>query len=1012
MNNPAATSHSVLKSSALVVALLLALAMAAVGLFLSGRPEESRDQELIRDLSAARIGGARFFRSADPFDKTHHQKILADAELSALSMPDSPSKRRIRGLIEAGNGRLQEAAKIFQPLNEADRDDPELLNDLGVVYLALAEQDPVNYFRALTLFERAKEVSPRAMAPRFNRVLAYRRVGLRKRSAEALDEYRRLEINSFWLREIPAEPPTDERMIAVIRESLSKADTEHAGDLVLRQPDLYRSIAIDYALDPPDNGHHPDRAVDFILKTLCDLSDDRTIRAILAPLETPEGGRITHARALIRKGIDAYQQAKFIESARFYDLAEDVLKDSGSVFDGLWLELNRVEIDLRSLENDKARPVIEHVVARARTENFSWLLAHALTSQGSNVFVTRNFDDSLRLLQEAVRLFDSIGTPRDSVRALSAMAAIHRFDPKTSLQFAFRALPMTRPDDHIRLSSLYLLSGQQLYRSGFREFAIEFEKLAEIEAAATNNPALIAGVAPELVIVYADNHDYPAAQRSLNELNAELKRVENPGLRLLGSLQSNSLCARIQLDIGNPEAAEQCLKDNLDILGRQPDRMPIYFAQTLLQLSQTYALRGDLSLARQKVHEAVEFVEHDDAYMANEGLRVSFENERRKLYEVAIGLEYDHGDRNSAWNYVQRYRAKLFLEFLGQMNPGTIPIRSSAIGRDGVEQLIPRDTQIVEYVLLKDRMLIWLVSENKFTSVVVPVTRMELEERVSRFLEQIQQKAEITGEAEQLYRLLIGPIEDQLDPQRTLAIIPDQVLHRLSFSALRSPSKGTYLIESFTLLESPSLTALLAGGTGTPRRIGAVGFGAQKDDTSVTQELRSLQRFYQNMTTYNGSAALKPAFLSSLVNAGVFHYAGHSQDASDPLRSSILLDGNREGPNSVSAVDIASRRMPANSVVVLASCDSSVGNSRDGLGMRGLTSAFLISGAGSVVGSLWLVEAENTSRLILSFHKTFAEDRLPVAEALRNATLDFISRGVHPYYWSGFVVTGNLSALR
>jgi CHAT domain-containing protein len=104
--------------------------------------------------------------------------------------------------------------------------------------------------------------------------------------------------------------------------------------------------------------------------------------------------------------------------------------------------------------------------------------------------------------------------------------------------------------------------------------------------------------------------------------------------------------------------------------------------------------------------------------------------------------------------------------------------------------------------------------------------------------------------------------------------------------------------------------------------------------------------------------------------------------------------------------------MPPNSVVVLASCDSSVGNSRDGVGMRGLTSAFLISGAGSVVGSLWLVESKSTSQLVLSFHKHFTQNKLPVAEALRKAQLEFIDEGSHPYYWSGFVVTGNISALR
>jgi CHAT domain-containing protein len=150
--------------------------------------------------------------------------------------------------------------------------------------------------------------------------------------------------------------------------------------------------------------------------------------------------------------------------------------------------------------------------------------------------------------------------------------------------------------------------------------------------------------------------------------------------------------------------------------------------------------------------------------------------------------------------------------------------------------------------------------------------------------------------------------------------------------------------------------------------------------------------------------------------SSIFHYAGHSAtDAVDPLRSSILLDGNRSGPNSVTAVDISQQRLPSNAVVILSSCDSSIGNSRDGVGVRGLTSAFLIGGAGSVVGSLWPVEATSTAELMIRFHQAFATDHMTVAQALREAQLSFLKSSpeqAHPYYWSGFVVTGNFSALR
>jgi CHAT domain-containing protein len=52
---------------------------------------------------------------------------------------------------------------------------------------------------------------------------------------------------------------------------------------------------------------------------------------------------------------------------------------------------------------------------------------------------------------------------------------------------------------------------------------------------------------------------------------------------------------------------------------------------------------------------------------------------------------------------------------------------------------------------------------------------------------------------------------------------------------------------------------------------------------------------------------------------------------------------------------------------------------------------------------------------MIRFHQAFANSRMPVAEALREAALAYIKefpQRSHPYYWSSFVVTGNFSALR
>lgn len=238
----------------------------------------------------------------------------------------------------------------------------------------------------------------------------------------------------------------------------------------------------------------------------------------------------------------------------------------------------------------------------------------------------------------------------------------------------------------------------------------------------------------------------------------------------------------------------------------------------------------------------------------------------------------------------------------------------------------------------------------------------------------------------------------------------------LAFSGITLAKRRAVLDRKFPDRREPEPTHLLAGNALRPSLDSLVSFGSLDRDIASRRELAALQGVYRKIGAYMGEGADKQTFLTAIDTAPVLHCAGHSaRDAANPLESSIFLDGIASGPNNVTAIEIASRRLRRNGVVILSSCDSSVGNSRDGVGMRGLTSAFLIAGAGSVVGSLWPVESLSTTELMIRFHYAFGSTQKPVAHALRDAQLSFLRafpQKSHPYYWSAFVVTGNLSALR
>ena len=71
---------------------------------------------------------------------------------------------------------------------------------------------------------------------------------------------------------------------------------------------------------------------------------------------------------------------------------------------------------------------------------------------------------------------------------------------------------------------------------------------------------------------------------------------------------------------------------------------------------------------------------------------------------------------------------------------------------------------------------------------------------------------------------------------------------------------------------------------------------------------------------------------------------------------------------------------------------------------------FLAAGVPLVVASLWPVESEATTRLMINFHRLRKEQELPVAKALQKAQLEMLqdtdSRLHNPYYWAPFVLIG------
>ncbi|MDP7038537.1 MAG: CHAT domain-containing protein, partial [Myxococcota bacterium] len=136
------------------------------------------------------------------------------------------------------------------------------------------------------------------------------------------------------------------------------------------------------------------------------------------------------------------------------------------------------------------------------------------------------------------------------------------------------------------------------------------------------------------------------------------------------------------------------------------------------------------------------------------------------------------------------------------------------------------------------------------------------------------------------------------------------------------------------------------------------------------------------------------------------------------LRSGLALAGanhkaeENAGDGLLTAEEVVGLSLDETELVVLSACETGLGKVTVGEGVFGLRRAFIEAGVASLVMSLWQVPDKETRELMTAFYKRLLHDKLPRAEALRQAILEQIQRVKdryghrNPFYWAAFVLAG------
>lgn len=248
-----------------------------------------------------------------------------------------------------------------------------------------------------------------------------------------------------------------------------------------------------------------------------------------------------------------------------------------------------------------------------------------------------------------------------------------------------------------------------------------------------------------------------------------------------------------------------------------------------------------------------------------------------------------------------------------------------------------------------------------------------------------------------------------------LVIVPDNSINYLPFEALKD-NKGNYLIEQYTISYAGSVRLMeeLNNPFFNYKTDGFwAGFAPEyKEDQRLKGTLREVENISELFKgkTFYGQDCTKENFIENNKNYSVLHLAMHGEiDHENPFYNRLEFHNGDLTLGEISALKIRSN------LAVLSACNTGFGKIETGEGVMSLARAFHFAGVPAIIMSLWKVPDKETAFVMTEFYKGIAKKNSK-ATALRDAKLAYLNEVEdpllrHPFYWSGFVLSGNVKPL-
>jgi CHAT domain-containing protein len=988
--------------------------------------------------------------------------------ISATEEAPSANSYRALGLYYASQHEFPTALEQFNKGANFTPVSAQFYADHGAVLLETAKSLPtetagsdekrLRYLEdALVKLDTALKMEGAYLPALFNRALCLQELGSNAAAREAWQKYLEKDGSSRWaaeardflkiLEENGVGAKTPAQVLDDFLLAYDRGDPEQAwkiageskemvtGTMISEQ--LARGLLSADAHGAPNDAKHMLSALNFLGKLEKERTGDNFFSELADYYQrtgSSERRILAQAQALTSEAYELCLKskhsdalAKFTESRKLFSQAQNSLEAAKT---DCWISFCKADSDpVESLK------ISDALARRSREKGHKWLLEQALLQSASTSIRQSKFSPAIRINKEALQVagetFDTYGRQKAYAQLADVYAQLN--ERGNALGFSQKSL--NENGDYYNSARQewrnYAFATEVSRRFGLGESAVAYAmEGVRLSREQVKDPAVQHNSFMLLSSAYQTTKDYPGSLSSAQE-----------SLRIGSALDDGPMQKRmVAFSLLQQGEVQRSLHNCPEALASYERAIELFAEQNAAETFKNYSARKGQLLCKGELEQDAQIEDSLPSVLAlaeklrgtieEEDSRTSFFSDEQSIYEFAAGHALKKGRPDAAFDYIEKGKARSLLDDLSKAgaNSGV----ANVLPLEEIRRRLPAGSQLVQYAVLPDKLLIWVVTDSQVYQLEKNISAAELEKQARDLTETISHPAAAdAGRAgdlpAKLYSLLIQPVESLLNKEKTVVIIPDKTLCYLPFEALR-PDAGNYVIKNYRIAYSPSATLFVllseiaesrAGNTGES----FVGVGNPAFDhaenpglgdlPAAEREIRGSGAFYHDPKMIVRDAAVKKNILKSLLSADVFHFAGHFiTNELSPQYSKFLLAGPSSAEvaeeNYLTSAEIGSLKLPRTRLVILSACQTGIESYYHGEGAVGVSRTFFAAGVPVVVASRWEVDSAASAVLMTSFHRHRKEKGLSIAAALRAAQLELLNdeRFSSPFYWAAFAAIG------